>query len=205
MSKRYLNRLYDNLDEAKAFALSFTNFVYFYDDVSTWDFHTEICEKCGKTYQSADYLAPKANCKKPTGILHSLEPGVSPEVRDELIALFDVTEDDFRPVRSKRGEIVYYQITPRHTMLPIRAENEWPVLAKCPSCGTVYYDQKNRCGDNGEPFFYISQAALDEMHDLNVTSERFMRNYPLFVISRRVFDYLTDRFPRTHYFPIYLR
>ena len=28
---------------------------------------------------------------------------------------------------------------------------------------------------------------------------------PLTVISRRVYDYLTERYPRTHYYPFFLR
>ena len=202
---KLMHKLYDNLEEAKAFAISFTNFVYFYDDVSTWDFHTEICEKCGKTYQSADYLAPKANCKKPTGILHSLEPGVSPALRDELIENFDVTEADFRPVRTKKGEIVYYQITPQHVMLPLHEVNEWPVLSTCPFCGNVRYNDTPERNHIGESYHYISSATLENMHDLNITFERFHRDYPLFVISRRLYDFLIERYPRTHYFPFFLK
>lgn len=200
-----MEKLYDNLDNAKAFSLSFTNFVYFYNDISRWDCHTEICKKCGKTYQSKDYLAPKANCMKPTGILHSLEFGVSPELREDLISKFDITEADFRPVRSKRGEIVYYQITPQHVMLPMHEENGWSVQKICPQCGSVQYDRPRRENSIGEPYFYISQPALDEMHDLNVTCECFTRYYPLFVISQRVYDYLTERYPKTHYYPFFLK
>ena len=41
------------------------------------------------------------------------------------------------------------------------------------------------------PYFYITREALDEMHDLNVTYEHFMWDYPLYVISRRGYDFLT--------------
>ena len=200
-----MDKLYDNLDEAKAFSLSFTNFAYFYGDVSGWDCHTEICDKCGKTYQSQDYLAPKSSCKKPTSILQSFDFGVSLELRDDLIEKFDITERDFRPVRNKRGEIVYYQITPQHVMIPLHEENEWPVEKVCPQCKSVYYDRPRRENNHGEPYFYISNAALSEMRDLNVTYERFRRNYPLVIISRRVYDYLTELYPRTHYFPLFLK
>lgn len=202
---KLMHKLYDNLEEAKAFAISFTNFVYFYDDVSTWDFHTEICEKCGKTYQSADYLAPKANCKKPTGILHSLEPGVSPSLRDELIENFDVTEADFRPVRTKKDEIAYYQITPQHTLLPLHEVNMWPILSRCANCGNVRYNDIPKKNQKNESYHYITPEALTDMHDLNVTFERFHRDYPLFVISRRLYDFLIERYPRTHYFPFFLK
>lgn len=200
-----MERLYDNLDEAKAFALSFTNFAYYYDDEARDDFWTVLCEKCGKAIQTRDYLCPRSSCKKPTSILHSLEFGVSPELRDDLIAQFDVTQEDFRPIRSKRGELVYYQITPQHVMLPLHEENEWPILQQCAECGCVLYDRPEKYNEKGEEFFLISQAALDDMHDFNITYESFRRHYPLFVISRRVYDYLTEHYPRTHYFPFFLK
>lgn len=203
--KGFMDKLYSNLDEAKAFSLSFTNFAYFYDDAYMPDFKTVICETCQKEVQTRDYLCPKASCKKPTSILHSLEFGVSPELRNDLIEQFDITEDDFRPMYTKRGELVYYQISPQHVMLPIHKENEWPIMAVCPQCNSVYYDRPKRKNANGEQFFLISQEALDEMHDLNITYEHFNRGFPLFVVSRRVYEYLTERYPRTHFFPFFLK
>lgn len=100
---KLMHNLYDNLDEAKAFAISFTNFAYFYDDLEDTDTHKLVCEHCYREVQYADYRMPKSSAKKDTAILHSLEPGVSPALRDELIAKFDVTEADFRPVRTKKG------------------------------------------------------------------------------------------------------
>lgn len=200
-----MERLYDNLGEAKAFSLSFTNFAYYYDDVHWGDFKTVTCETCKYKIQTKDYLFPKASCKKPTSILQTLEFGVSPDLRDDLITRFDITEADFRPIRTKRGEIVYYQITPQHVMLPLHAENGWQPQKACPECGAVQYNRPRRENEKGEPFLLISQTALDDMHDLNITYERFGLYIPDYVISRRVFDYLTDRYPRTHYCPFFLK
>ena len=204
MVKR-MDRLYGNLDKAKAFVLSFTNFVYFYGDRAIKDYSTVVCRECGKSVQTMDYLIPKANCKKPTGILHSLEPGINQELRNDLIARFDVTEADFRPARNKKGEIVYYQITPQNVMLPIYEENDWTPKKACPCCNSVQYEFSQRYNEKGEPFFYISQDALDNMHDLNVTHEKFRLYMPDFVISRRLYDYLIERYPQTHYFPMFLK
>lgn len=203
--RKFMDRLYDNLDEAKAFSLSFTNFAYFYDDVHKPDFVNLMCDECKKSVQTKDYLFPRSSCKKPTSILHTLEFGVSQELRDDLIMDFDITEADFRPIRNKRGEIVYYQITPQHVMRPIHEENEWPIQRVCHQCGSVRYNRPRRENEKGEPYFFISQAALDDIHDLNVTYERFGLDIPLFVISRRVYDYLIERYPRTHYFPFFLK
>ncbi len=204
--KTLMERLYDNIDEAKAFAISFTNFIYDYDDIAIDDYYAPPCKYCGRTIQVNDYLAPKANCKKPSGILTTFRFGVSPELRDELITHFDITEEDFRPIRSKRGEIVYYQITPQHTMLSLKDKNRWRVTKFCPQCGSVRYSDREYWNNHDEPYYYISQQALDEMHDINITYEEFTRFYiPRFVISRRVYDFLVERYPRSHYFPFFLK
>lgn len=202
---KVMDKLYDNLDEAKAFAISFTNFAYFYDDLEDTDTHKLVCEHCYKEVQYADYRMPKSSAKKDTAILQSLEPGVSPALRDELIANFDVTEADFRPVRTKKDEIVYYQITPQHVMHSLSETNEWPVEIVCRKCGTVLHDRPRRENLHGEPYFYITKEAINDMHDMNVTFEKFRRHYPLFVISRRLYDFLIERYPRTHYYPFFLR
>ena len=203
--KTLMERLYDNIDEAKAFAISFTNFIYFYDDIALVDFFDTPCEICDTSPQIRDYLAPKANCKKPYGILHSLDMGVSQELRDELIANFNITEADFRPVRSKRGEVVFYQITPQHTMLPIYKVNKWSAKKPCPKCGSVRYSDREYWNNHDEPYYYISQEALDDMTDVNITYERFSGDSAMYVISRRVYDFLVERYPRTHYFPFFLK
>lgn len=202
---KLMHRLYDNLDKAKAFALSFTNFAYFYDDLEDTDTHFVVCEVCYKEEQFADYRMPKASAKKDTSILHSLEFGISPELREELIENFDIKEADFRPIRTRKGEIIYYQITPQHVMLPLHEVNEWPVLSICSNCGNIRYDDTSRENDNGEPYYYISQEVLNDLHDLNLTFEHFHRDYPLYVISRRLYDFLISRYPRTHYFPFFLK
>lgn len=202
---KLMHNLYDNLDEAKAFAISFTNFAYFYDDLEDTDTHKLVCEHCYKEVQYVDYRMPKSSAKKDTAILHSLEPGVSPALRDELIAKFDVTEADFRPVRTKKDEIIYYQITPQHVMYSLSEVNDWPVEIVCRKCGTILHDRPRRANLHGEAYFYITEEAINDMHDLNVTFEHFHRDYPLYVISRRLFDFLIERYPRTHYYPFFLK
>ena len=202
---KMMHKLYDNLEEAKAFAISFTNFAYFYDDWEKTDTYKLVCEHCYKEVQYADYQMPRSSAKKDTSILLSLEPGVSPSLRDELIENFDVTEADFRPVRTKKGEIVYYQITPQHVMLPLHEVNEWPILSRCDHCGNIRFNDISKRNNIGESYHYITTEVLGDMHDLNVTFEHFHRDYPLFVISRRLYDFLIERYPRTHYFPFFLK
>ncbi len=202
---KMMHKLYDDLDKAKAFALSFTNFAYFYDDWENSDTYETVCEHCHKEIQYADYRMPRSSAKKDTSILHSLEFGVSPALREELIANFDVTEADFRPIRNKKDEIVYYQIDPQHKLLPLHEVNEWPILSQCTHCGNIRYDDIPKRNENKEDYHYITPEILADMHDLNVSFEHMHRDYPLFVISRRLYDFLIERYPRTHYFPFYLK
>ncbi len=202
--KTLMEHLYPNIQDAKAFELSFTNFIYGYDDMTEYDFASSPCEICEKIIQERDYLVPKANCKKPYGILSTYEFGVNEELRNSLIENFDITEEDFRPIRSKRGNVVFYQITPQHVLPPICKENGWLANRPCPKCGSVCHSFHDYENEKGEIFHYISQKALDEMHDLNITYERFRFDMPLCVISRRVYDFLVERYPRTHYVPFFL-
>lgn len=119
--RKLMDRLYDNISEAKAFELSFTNFVYMYDDVIENDFTTEPCKTCDKAVQVKDYLFPRSSCRKPYGILSTLEFGVNQELRDALIENFDITDADFRPIRNKKGDIVYSKS--RRSMLCCRSTN----------------------------------------------------------------------------------
>ena len=205
MMSNLMERLYDNLGEAKAFAISFTNFVYMYDDIKELDFTAPPCNHCKKTTQVKDYLVPKSGCRKPYAILDTYEFGVSIDLRNELIQRFDIFENDFRPIRNRTNEIIYYQITPQHVMLPIYQDNKWIAQPPCPECGAVQYIDCEFENEKGEPYYYMSQAALDDMHDLNVTSEKFDFHLPLFIISRRVYDFLIEKYPRTHYFPLFLK
>ena len=202
---KLMDRLYDNIDEAKAFRLGFTNFAYMYGDLYRGNFETILCEHCKKSVQHRDYLYPRASCKKPTAILQTYDFGISPELRDELIEKFDVTEADFRPIYNKTGELVYYQITPQHVMGPVFKENGWMPNEPCPQCGSVQYEYDFFENEKKEPYYYISQDALDSMRDFNISYERFARHSAHYVISRRVYDFLTERYPRTHYKPFFLK
>lgn len=199
-----MEKLYDNLDMAVAFAISFESFVYFYDDIAIGAYEKEICEHCGYHIQSTDYLAPRSNCKKPCSILSSYEFGVDCKLHDELIKNFEITEKDFRPIRNKLGEIVYYQITPQHTMLKLEEVNRWKPHLICEKCGYVEYTDDEYITPSGEPYYYITQQALEDMHDLNVTYEVFDCQLPLFVVNKKVYEFLISYYPKAHFFPFFL-
>lgn len=202
--KKWMDKLYPDLDRAVAFELRLTHMIFTYDDLCYYDYTEPPCPRCNRALRTKPYLAPKANCKKPCGEIDYGGHGVHPELRDELIARFDITEKDFAPILNKRGEIVYYEITPRHTMLPIHRENRWMPYPPCLVCGSRQFSNHDFENENEEVYHLISPEALGDLHDLNVTFERFSTHEPLIVVSRRVYEFLTEKYPRTHYYPFYL-
>ena len=195
---------YPNLDQAVAFRITFDPFIYFYDDA---EMNTTICDECYYEEQKAPYRAPKRYCNRDYGILHSYEYGVSDTVYKELIDNFDITEDDFRDILNKQDEVVYHQIAPRHIMLPIAHVNDWAENPPCESCGRTYYNNIGTefYNEKGEEFYYITKEALEDLHDLNVTYEKFRLYLPYWVVSRRVFDFLTEKYPRMRFEPFFLK
>lgn len=54
-------------------------------------------------------------------------------------------------------------------------------------------DFREVCNKKGEPYYYITKEALDDMHDINRTLETFECFVPMYVVSRRVYDYLSKK------------
>ena len=195
---------YNNLSEAVAFQIAFEFMIYAYDDSNWFDTFRTICTRCGKEEQIADFLVPKSSCKKEYGRFDTLYYGVSENIKNELINNFDITEEDFRPAYNKTGNIVYYQITPRHKMLPIKAVNRIKELKPCRKCGSVQYRMKKYKNEKGAEYYYITEEALLDMKDINVTYEEFDMFYSEVIVSRRVFDFLIKRYPRMRFVPLFL-
>lgn len=196
---------YPNIDKAVAFRIAFVPMAYTYGDVGWDEIERYVCEHCGLTEQYADYIAPKSTFKKEFAILDTYHYGISANIRRELIENFDVTEEDFRPCRNKIGDIVFYQITPCHTMLPLKSVNRTRALKPCKKCGSIQYREKEYKNKQGYPYSYITQEVLDDLHDLNVTYEKFEMFLPAWVVSRRVYDFLIKRYPRMNFEPIFLK
>ena len=199
------DRRYDNLSEAVAFEIAFDFVLYSYDNVGFYDFFREECPSCRRPIQYNDFLAPKGNCKKEYAILDIYHFGISKNIRKELIDNFDITEQDFRPIKNKKDEIVFYQITPQHRMLPISSVNRIKQLKPCKKCGSIQYRLKAHKNRKGEEYYYISKEALDDMHDINVTFEDFDMFIPEVIISRRVYNYLISKYPRMKFIPLFLK
>lgn len=196
---------YDNLSEAVAFVIAFVPMIYTYDSFAPTYYEKELCSRCHDYVQSTDFLVPRSNIKKDYGILDMLKYGVSISYRDELIKEFNISENDFRPIRNKVGEIVFYQITPQHTMLPISSVNRIKALKPCRKCGSVQHRIKEYKNKNGQEYYYITKEVLEDLKDFNKTYERFDMFFPLYVVSRRVYEYLVAKEPRMRFFPMFLK
>ena len=197
---------YPNIAEAVAFRVAFSTMLFGYDSMS-WD-ELEICScsRCSKYKQYADFMAPNASCKKKDGvILSSYYYGVSISIHDELIQKFDISEQDFRPIRNKTGDIVFYQLSPCHTMLPIGSVNRFRRLIPCKKCGSIQCREKEYKNKNGYQYSFITEEALNDLHDLNRTYEEFEMHFPKWVVSRRVYDYFAKNYPRLQFEPIFLK
>ena len=196
---------YDNLSEAVAFVISFVPMIYSYDNVGCFDYERCICTRCRKYEQYGDFLTSKSNCKKNYGILDSYHYALCIDYKEELCNAFNVSENDFRPIRNKVGDIVFYQITPQHTMLPISSVNRIKALKPCRKCGSVQHRIKEYTNDKGEIYYYITREALVNLHDFNKTCEEFDMFFPLYVVSRRVYEYLIAKEPRMRFYPMFLK
>ncbi len=205
--KQNVNRKkYANIDDAVAFRIAFAPFVYTYGDIAMCEYYNEAASCCGKKEQKADFLTPRGPCSKmDRGILATYDYGVSIAVRDLLIENFaDISQDDFRPCRNKTGDIVFCQITPRHVMQPMAEQLGWQKIEQCDQCGSVQYEDVSFHNELGNPYYYITEAALTDLHSLNITYERFMGHYPRWIISRDVYDFLIERYPRMEFYPMFL-
>lgn len=138
-------------------------------------------------------------------MLWTYDYGVSIEIHDDLIREFDITEDDFRPIRNLKDDIIYYQITPIHVMKPIGAVNRYRELKPCRKCGSVQFREKVYLNVKEWEYSFITKEALEDMHDINISCEAFMRFSRNFVISRRVYDHLTAKYPRMTFRPMFLK
>lgn len=205
MKNLLMKKYWKNLDEAVAFEPNFNNMIHAYDDMCLYDFNEIPCNLCRTRIQVKDLMVPKSNIKKDYGILSNFRFGVSDKIKNLLIEKFDISEDDFRPVRTKANEIVFYQIAPQHTMLPIANVNSWKALKPCKKCGSVEYEETLMQNEYDQVYYYINKEALQEMHDINITYEKFGLGYPIVVVSRRVFDFLVELYPRMTFSPFFLK
>ena len=197
---------YPNMDEAVAFRVAFAPVICSYGSVGWDEIERCSCTTCGMYTQFSDFLAPKTACQKKDGaILDTYHYGVSIAIREELMRRFDIVEQDFRPVRNKVGDIVFYQLTPRHIMKPIAEVNRFRKLLPCRRCGSIQYREKEYTNKGGYPYRFITEEALADLCDLNRTFEEFEMHLPSWVVSKRVYEFFSEHYPRLQFQPMFLK
>ena len=204
--KNINERNYPNIDEAVAFMIDFVPMIYTYDSIAPIEFYNEICEKCGLCEQNTEYLAPKSSMKYNYGQLCSIgEFAVSVKIKEELCERFDISEEDFLPVKTKRGEIFAYQIAPKRVMRPLSEANRVRELFPCKHCGAVQYRIHEYKNEKDEFYFYITEKMLESMGDMARSFERFHMYLPKYFVSRRVYEYIISQNPRMRFRPLFLK
>ena len=196
-----------NPEDAVAYRIHFTAMICSYGSVGWDEIESYDCKCCSHLVQIKDFLATRPSCiKKDGAILDTYHYGVREEIRNELIERFDINEHDFRPCRNKTGDIVYYQITPQHTILPIADVNDWKSLKPCRRCGSVQYrNNDKKAALYGDDIIFVSKSALDDLHDLNCTFEKFNMHIPDFIVSKRVYEFFATNYPRLLFDPVFLK
>lgn len=194
-------------EDAVAYRIHFTSMICSYGNVDWDEIETYDCKSCSHLIQINDFIAPRSSCVKKDGAqLDTFYYGIKGEIRDKLINDFDVNENDFRPIRNKTGDIIYYQITPQHTMIPIADMNDWMKLKPCRRCGRTQYRMKcKEAALDGNDIVFISSKALDDLHDFNCTFERFEMYLPNFIVSKRVYEFFAQNYPRLLFDPVFLK
>ncbi len=201
MNENINEKLYGNLSEAVAFKFNFTFFICGYGNIGWDSYEKEVCKKCGKTEQFADMIYPKVSCKNDFGIFDTLDFGVCEELKNDLISHFEISDRDFRPVRNKMGDIVFYQVNPEHIMLPIYQVNDMIKIPSCPKCGRERFNmRKGFYNENKEEYFFITKEALEDLHDINFSYE-----FKSVVVKRPVYEYLVSKYPRMQFVPYFLK
>ncbi len=199
----------DIIDKAVAFRIAFIPMLYTYDDVNYYDYAKVVCKECHYEEQFNDFLAPKGPASKlERAILDTYEYGVSIEVRNLLIENFDdITEADFRPCRTKRGEIVFYQVTPTHIMVPMAEELGYEKESTCSKCHRSRYICHYEYNEKGNEYNYITKEALEDLHSINASAEELGKTlfYPDYVVSKDVYNFLMERYPRMEFDPLLLK
>ena len=206
MKTNRTEKKYPNIEKAVAFEIDFVPLIYTYDSIAPIEFYREVCPRCRLYEQNTDYLAPKSSMKRGHGLLCSINAfAVCEEIKKGLVERFDVSEDDFRPVKSKKGDIVAYQIDPKRKMLPIDEVNRVRALKPCRKCGAVQYRLNEYKNKNGEPYLFATEELVASIGDLARTEERFDMYVPRIMVSRRVYEYLSNINPGMRFRPLFLK
>ncbi len=170
-------------------------------------FYDITCDECEHDVQSKPFEYSKATfSKKDYYILDMLVYGVSEKLKNDMLS-FGISEDVFRPIYTKKHDIILgYQIVPKNILPLTYKENGMYEFTKCKKCGRIQYELYDEIAfmkvynDLGFPV-YITQDALDTMEDINGLGERPENDI---IISLDLYNYLIEKYPRLECRPVYI-
>ncbi len=205
----YAEKHWGNCDNAVAYQLNFVQLCYGYDSDMYNDYY-KLCEKCcyAET-QKRDYEYPKGGfSKKDYYLLDTYDSGVSQEMMEDIIA-FGVAKENFRPIFTRKHDIVLgYQLTPVYTLSPISEFNGYKKKLKCKNCGRCEYDYKYGETDTNSVYnrigfpVYISDAVLKEVEEYHLA--KTLEYKESVIISLELYNYLLKKYPRIECRPVFL-
>ncbi len=209
----FAEKNWGDCSKAVAYELNFVGQCLGYDNDND-DAFVEDCT-CGlKTHQEKDLKCPKSGVlKKDYFVFYNGESCVSEKLKDNML-LFGITEDFFRPIKTKTEQVVGYQIVPKVVLPHIYHLNDTRVIFTCPKCGekkfeVMYYggdydidgDFDNRAYKGiGYPE-YISEEALKVINREKIVRTKENANT---IISLDLYSYLIKNYPRLECRPVFL-
>lgn len=203
-------------NNAVAYILNFHTIVFSYETIDEDDYVGLCCEsanwKCAPIYvQKKDYLLPKSEFGKKKYVQTMLGNAVSIDMRNEIMEVGFATENDFRDIKDKKGNIVCYQLDPKNVIKGFAEINEMHFVDMCKNCGMKRYVL-------GEEPYYMNQEILNSFRGLARTealfgsapepgekeSGRKIVLEPCIIIDKSMYEFLIKKYPRIEVIPIFL-
>ena len=201
----YAEKNWGDCSKAVAYSLNFVQMCYTSGDWSR--FYDITCDKCEYNVQNKPFVYPKGNfSKKDYFILDMLVYGVSEKLKNDMLS-FGISEEIFRPIYTKKHDIVLgYQIVPKNILPLTYKENGMYEFSKCIKCGRIQYELYDEIAfmkvynDFGFPE-YINHEAFNKLEDINALGERPENSV---IISLDLYNYLIKKYPRLECRPVFL-
>ncbi len=206
--KTFAEKNWGDCSKAVAYSLNFTQMCYGYDNVFWGDYFSSICPHYDDmSIQKLDYECPKSGfSKKDYYILDICQYAVSEKLKADLIK-FGISEEIFRPVYTKKHDIVLgWQINPITILPPTYEYNGFKKICVCLECGYYEYESITDLEElklyNGCSYpDYISKEALDVLDSVSIASTSDKLSV---YISLKLYNYLIEKYPRIECRPVFI-
>ncbi len=209
----YAEKYWGDCSNAVAYELNFVQMCYGCDNDCVSDFfsNTPCCNMTCNQIKDLEF--PKGSfSKKDYFQLDYGFMGVSEKLKQDMV-LFGVSEDNFRPVYTKKHDLLLgYQITPQITLSSIDEYNDTRAIFTCTQCGSEYFENMAYDGDYnietgvdnrayggvGYPT-YISHEIYENLPIISKTQE-----YGSVIISFELYDKLIKLYPKLECRPVFI-